>query len=178
MGEIKSTLDLVLEKTKNLKLSSEEKEAQKQKEIENRIKGLLQKFQDGVLEKNQLKIDYKNFKKDSNVSDNNILINEIIQRLDPDQDYQRLLEILQECCKVNTEAIETTINDYRAAYSQAEEGSSNRLKEYLAVKFSVSGSAVVPNLETDEQWRQKARELRAGFADRLTQKKDNLIAEK
>ena len=38
MGEIKSTLDLVLEKTKNLTLSSEEKESQKQKEIENRIK--------------------------------------------------------------------------------------------------------------------------------------------
>ena len=34
MGEIKSTLDLVLEKTKNLTLSSEEKEEQKQKEID------------------------------------------------------------------------------------------------------------------------------------------------
>ena len=43
MGEIKSTLDLVLEKTKNLTLSSEEKEEQKQKEIEKRIKGMMQK---------------------------------------------------------------------------------------------------------------------------------------
>ena len=32
MGEIKSTLDLVLEKTRDLTLSSEEKEEQKQKE--------------------------------------------------------------------------------------------------------------------------------------------------
>ena len=47
MGEIKSTLDLVLEKTKNLNLSSEEKQEQKQKEVENRIKGMMQKYQDG-----------------------------------------------------------------------------------------------------------------------------------
>jgi hypothetical protein len=55
MGEIKSTLDLVMEKTKDLTLSSEEKKAQKQKEIENRIKGLLQKYQDGFLSKSELK---------------------------------------------------------------------------------------------------------------------------
>ena len=59
MGEIKSTLDLVLEKTKNLTLSSEEKAEQKQKEIENRIKGMMQKYQDGVLFSEQLKIDYQ-----------------------------------------------------------------------------------------------------------------------
>ena len=45
MAEIKSTLDLVMEKTRNLTLSSEEKQAQKQIEIGNRIKGLVQKFQ-------------------------------------------------------------------------------------------------------------------------------------
>ena len=178
MGEIKSTLDLVLEKTKNLKLSSEEKEAQKQKEIEKRIKGLLQKFQDGVLEKNQLKIDYKNFKKDSDLSDNNFLLNEITNRLDPDQDNHRLLEILQECCSVDPAAIEAFITDYRVAYHQAAEGSSERLKDYLAAQYRISGSAVVPNLETDEQWRQKVRELRAGFGDRLNREKDNLLAEK
>ena len=33
MGEIKSTLDLVMEKTKNLNLSNEEREQQKNKEI-------------------------------------------------------------------------------------------------------------------------------------------------
>ena len=63
MGEIKSTLDLVLEKTKNLTLSSEEKESQKQKEVENRIKGMVQKYQDGILSINQLIADYELLKK-------------------------------------------------------------------------------------------------------------------
>ena len=37
MGEIKSTLDLVLEKTKHLSQSSEEKQPQIRKEVEIRI---------------------------------------------------------------------------------------------------------------------------------------------
>lgn len=41
MGEIKSTLDLVLERTKHLSQTSEEKQAQTQKDIENRRNGML-----------------------------------------------------------------------------------------------------------------------------------------
>ena len=113
MGEIKSTLDLVLEKTKNLTLSSEEKEEQKQKEIENRIKGMMQKYQDGMLSKNQLKTDYEILKKDYNMSLNNTMIIEITKRIEPDRDNQPLLEVLQECCAIDTAAIESIIAEIR-----------------------------------------------------------------
>ena len=63
VAEIKSTLDLVMEKTRNLTLSSEEKQAQKQIDVENRIKGLVQKFEDGLLTGNQLKRNYDSLKK-------------------------------------------------------------------------------------------------------------------
>ena len=58
MAEIKSTLDLVMEKTKNLSLSSEERQAQKSKEIESRIRGLLQKFKDQALSADKFKSEY------------------------------------------------------------------------------------------------------------------------
>ena len=54
MGEIKSTLDLVMEKTRHLTLSQEEKEEQKHIEVDKRLKGLLQKYQDNLLKKEQL----------------------------------------------------------------------------------------------------------------------------
>ena len=44
MGEIKSTLDLVMEKTRNLTLSSEEKAEQKYDEIYKQVKGFLLKY--------------------------------------------------------------------------------------------------------------------------------------
>ena len=175
MGEIKSTLDLVLEKTKNLTLSSEEKDEQKQKEIENRIKGMIQKYQDGILLKNQLITDYEILKKDCNIMQNNSLIIEITKRIEPDQDNRPLLEVLQECCATNTAAIETIIENFRKAYHKAAGNRMDRLKENLTQKYSISGSAVVPNLEADEQWRQEAREMRAGYEGQLNRVKDNLL---
>ena len=175
MGEIKSTLDLVLEKTKNLTLSSEEKDEQKQKEIENRIKGMIQKYQDGILLKNQLITDYEILKKDYNILQNNSLIIEITKRIEPDRDNRPLLEVLQECCATNTAAIETIIEKFRKAYHKAASNRMDRLKENLARKYFISGSAVVPNLEADEQWRREAREMRAGYEDQLNRVKENLL---
>ncbi len=167
MGEIKSTLDLVLEKTKNLTLSSEEKEEQKQKEIENRIKGMMQKYQDGILSKNQLKTDYEILKKDYNMSQNNTLVLEITKRIEPDQDDQPLLEILQECCTIDTAAIEKIVENFRKTYLTASRNRLERLKEDLAQQYKITGSAVLPNLDADKQWRQQTREMRAGFEDQL-----------
>ncbi len=167
MGEIKSTLDLVLEKTKNLTLSSEEKEEQKQKDIENRIKGMMQKYQDGILSKNQLKTDYEILKKDYNMSQNNTLVLEITKRIEPDQDDQPLLEILQECCTIDTAAIEKIVENFRKTYLTASRNRLVRLKEDLAQQYKITGSAVLPNLDADKQWRQQTREMRAGFEDQL-----------
>ena len=175
MGEIKSTLDLVLEKTKNLTLSSEEKETQKQKEIENRIKGMVQKYQDGILSKNQLITDYELLKKDYTIPQNNSLIVEITKRIEPDQDNQPLIELLQECCTIETEAIETIIENFRKEYVTASQNRIERLRENLAQRYNISGSAVLPNLDADEQWRQEIRELRAGYEDQLNRVKDNLL---
>ena len=175
MGEIKSTLDLVLEKTKNLTLSSEEKETQKQKEIENRIIGMVQKYQDGILSQNQLITDYEFLKKDFNIPQNNSLIVQITQRIDPDQDSQPLLELLQEYCAIDTAAIEKIIENFRKEYITASQNRIERLRDDLAKQHSISGSAVLPNLDVDEKWRQKIGELRAGYEDQLNQVKDNLL---
>jgi hypothetical protein len=175
MGEIKSTLDLVLEKTKNLTLSSEEKETQKQKEIENRIKGMVQKYQDGILSQNQLITDYELLKKNFNIAQNNSLIVEITQRIEPDQDNQSLLELLQEYCAIDTAPIEKIIENFRKEYTRASQNRIERLKDDLAQRRNISGSAVLPNLDVDEKWRQKIGELRAGCEDQLNQVKDNLL---
>jgi len=169
VAEIKSTLDLVMERTRNLTLSSEEKLAQKQLETGNRIKGLVQKFQDGLLTDNQLKIEYESLKKESNLLDDSLLVKEILTRLDPDQDNHILLEALEDCCRLDTATIRAIVDDYRVTHNRAAQKRSAQLKEDLAQNKSISGSAVIPNLDADEQWRQKAQDLRRQFEDKLNQ---------
>ncbi|MGD9135735.1 MAG: hypothetical protein PVH42_03205 [Desulfobacterales bacterium] len=175
MGEIKSTLDLVLEKTKNLTLSSEEKKQQTKQEIENRIKGMVQKYQDGLYSKSELMAGYELLKKDYNLSTDDSLIIEITHRLELNRNNQSLFELLQECCTINTAAIETTIDDFQQTYHQASQNRLTQLKKDLAEQHAITGSAVLPNLDTDESWQQKFSEIRAAYENQLNRVRDGLI---
>jgi len=167
LAEIKSTLDLVMERTKNLTLSSEEKQAQKDKETANRIKGLVQKLQDGLLAAGQFSEEYGELIKESDLSDDSLLVRDILTRLDPDHDNQVLLETLEECCRLDTAAIRSIISDYHAAADRAAEKRMGHIKEELADKHSIAGSAVIPNLEADSQWQQETQEMQRQFEESL-----------
>ncbi|CAB1070243.1 hypothetical protein D1AOALGA4SA_859 [Olavius algarvensis Delta 1 endosymbiont] len=168
LAEIKSTLDLVMERTKNLTLSSEEKQAQKDKEITNRIKGLVQKLQDGFLKASQFYEAYIKLKKDSDLPDDSLLFRHILTRLDPGRDNQVLLETLEECCRLDMTPIRSIISDYRAAADRAAEKRMSHIKEELAHKHSIAGTAVIPNLEADSQWQQEAQDLQRQFENILS----------
>jgi hypothetical protein len=175
LGEIKSTLDLVLEKTKHLKQSSEEKQARAQRDVEDRIKGMLQKYQDGVSSLKQLQRDYEALKTEYKITDNTIMAGRVINRLDPGLDNRALFEALEHCCHLDSGGIADVINEYQAGYHTAAQNRLARLKESLAQKYLISGSAVVPNLEADEQWRREAQVLNSAFEQKLNQEKDKLI---
>ena len=175
MGEIKSTLDLVMEKTKHLSLSSEEKQAQTRKEVKSRINGMLQKYQDGLLSLAQLQRDYEGFKAEYNLPDNAALAGQVINRLDPDLDNRTLFEVLGHCCQLEYVGLEDVINEYQAGYKSAAQSRMETLKEGLAKDYSISGSAVVPNLESDEQWRQEAQAMISAVEEKLNQEKDRLV---
>jgi hypothetical protein len=167
LAEIKSTLDLVMEKTQNLTLSAEEKQIQRDKDTANRIKGLVQKLQDGLLTADQLTMEYERFRRDSELSDDRLLVREVLTRLDPAGDNQILLEILEKCCRFDTAAIRADITGYREAYHQAARERSAQLKENLEQNHFITGSAVLPNIDADEQWRQTAQEMRRQFEAQL-----------
>lgn len=55
MAEIKSTLDIVLEKTKHLVLTAEEREALERQEHLEKVPGIVQRFLDGAWSVNQMR---------------------------------------------------------------------------------------------------------------------------
>ncbi len=174
MGEIKSTLDLVLEKTKHLSQSSAEKQAQIRKNVEIRINGMVQKCQDGASSLEQLQRDYEALKKAYKLTDNTIMAGHVINRLDPGLDNRALFEVLEHCCHLDYSRIADVINEYQAGYHTAAQSRMETLKESLAQKYFISGSAVVPNLEPDEKWHLEAQALNLALEQKLNQEKDRL----
>ena len=175
MGEIKSTLDLVLEKTRHLSQTSEEKRAQAKKDTENRINGLVQKYVDGLFSIEQLQRDYEKFKAELKLPNHSTLAGQVINRLDPGQDNRALFDVLDQCCHLDTGGLADVIQEYQAGYHTAAQRRMETLKESLAQKHAISGSAVVPNLETDEKWQRDAQEMLSAVKEELDQKKERLL---
>ena len=82
MGEIKSTLDLVMEKTKHLILSEDEKVDQRRKEIGQKIKGLIKKYQDGVLTMDRFENELQSIQNDYKIGYRSMVTQDIINRFD------------------------------------------------------------------------------------------------
>jgi ribosomal protein S20 len=177
MGEIKSTLDLVMEKTKNLNLSDEERQGQKNKEVESRVRGLLQKFKDQVLNFDNLRSEYQKVQKDYDLSEKVPMIKEICRQIELGEDNDAWFELLAQFKVADIERVTSVLHEFDEVIDAAARERSKILKDKLAEAHFISGPAVVPNLEADEAWQEKTGEIRAKFESLLNQAKTKLLDE-
>jgi len=174
MGEIKSTLDLVMEKTRHLKLSQEEKEEQKQDEIQKRIKGLLLKYQGKLINKQQLKNDMEDLRSSHRKTADQVLRSEILDGIDLDKDNTSRLELLKEICGLEISGLEVVLHDYLGLILESANKRIKQIKKFLSKKRFVSGSAVIPNLERDTEWLADVRAIKNKFAEKFNHEKKQL----
>jgi hypothetical protein len=174
LGEIKSTLDIVLEKTKHLKLSQHEKHEQKSKEFEKRLMGLLQKYQDQLLNLHQLQKELNRLKKSNDLPAEKILIPAVLERIDLDKDNEPLLSLLDEIYDIDVTHLRAVLTDYQNVIHAAARKREDALKEYLMQHHSISGSAVLPNLEGDDAWVAELQHIRSESERKLSREKTQL----
>jgi hypothetical protein len=171
MGEIKSTLDLVMEKTKHLTLSPEEKEQQKLDEARKKIKGLIQKYLDGVLDIERFAKELAGMQETYGSMINDLLRDELLGSLHLGRDNKLRLTLLSEICGIDTTGLMPIFDGHHNEIQSATQDRVKTLKELLAQKRSISGSAVVPNVEMDKVWQTEVVAIHAKFDQRLNLEK-------
>jgi len=174
MGEIKSTLDLVMEKTRHLTLSQEEKDSQKKAEVHKRLKGLVQKYQDNLLRKDRLEKELNILKKTFDMNIDQILLNLILSSLEPGRHYKMYLELLNEIYGLNVSGLEKIFQDFKGAVKSATEERVREIKADLAKTRFISGTAVVPNLESDSEWLSMLGNIKGRYDQILDREKSTL----
>ena len=176
MGEIKSTLDLVMEKTRHLTLSQKEKEGQKQIEVNKRLKGLLQKYQDNLLREEQLRQELDSLRKTFDLNVNEMLPHILLDGLKLGSNNISLLELLSAICGLDVSGLEELFHDYQNTIGIAAQKRIEEVKANLAKKRLISGSAVVPNLEIDSEWLATVQGIKGKFDQILSREKDAMTA--
>ncbi len=170
MGEIKSTLDLVLERTRHLSLSPAEREAQRQREARGRIGGLLQQLLDQRLAAAEAASRLQGLLAELGLTDRTLVLGEAVDRIDPDADgtgHRRLFEVLRTVCGVETEGLARLLANHREIRDRAAGRRTDELRQRLAEGGRIAGTAVVPNLAADLFWRDQSAQLRKACVEKL-----------
>ena len=167
MAEIRSTLDIIMEKAKNLTVTDEDKKDFVEKEVQGRVKGLFQKYLDGILSTQQLKAEMASFDEERRPVAKKELRAMCLTAMTVAGDNQPLFEILDQLLGCHIKPVLDLIDEFR---EQRKKEHNKRTKGQIQTLEArgVSGSAVIPNLKANPSWRSYLSDMADQFQERLT----------
>jgi len=166
MAEIKSTLDIIMEKTKGLTMTEEEKETFRKKETEGKVRGLLQRFLDGFIDAERLKDEIGSLGEKRYAVAREALFRECKDRMEPGADNTILLDALENAAGLDIAPIQKIMLDYNQDLEQQKMDRKQVLRENLE-GLGISGTAVMPNIHADQEWIRYLFEMKKGLQEKI-----------
>jgi hypothetical protein len=166
MAEIKSTLDIIMEKAKKLTVTEKEKVAFKRKELEGKIRGLDQKYLDSFIDLDRLKVEIALLQREGEDMVRELIEEDVLGRIQLGQNNDPLLDMVSKTIGMNTGPIRELLNQFEKRMDREKESREKMLEEELR-KRGISGSAVIPNLNGDEKWLRTVSELNQLFREKM-----------
>jgi hypothetical protein len=152
MAEIRSTLDLVLERTKNLSLTEDEKASLQRKELTGRIRGWVKKYLDGLMDLKAVRAEMAALPKSRRKASRDLFKGLVLESLDVQGDTGKIFDLLEGVLEESREPYLAAVRNFQEALDVRRSQYSEALKTGFAGR-GISGSAVIPNLACDEAWR-------------------------
>jgi hypothetical protein len=172
MAEIKSTLDIIMEKTENLTMTEEEKGELRRKELERKIKGWVQKYMDNLINQEKLKSELKKEGKDKYPDLQEILKKEILERLQLDDNNVKIFQLIKGILNIKKDPFVKIIKDFQKEVTREKSKILENIKKQLT-KRRIFGSAVIPNVSLDTNWGNHYKNLEGEYKKRLKSVTDN-----
>lgn len=147
-------MDLVMERTKHLSMSPEEKARARREDFEKRLKGLLQQYADGALSIDALQDRITGLQAEWNVTDKQLVVGAVVHRIDPDRANQQWLNLLADFAADICEPLQETLAKYREQKTGLLQTTNERLLARIDQRHGIKGTAVMPNLQKDTQFQE------------------------
>lgn len=171
MGEIRSTLELMMERTRGMSLSSEEKEDLKREELEKRAKGFRLRFVDGTIEADEILSTIDEEPNEDGKRLQSLLWKELVESLPLDQTMLKFLDLMEKLPQGEAKA--RIIKDCRSSMKDLGKIKAKDRKKLAALErkklasFGISGTAVIPKLSDDTTAGSKAAARMEEFKSKL-----------
>ena len=166
MTEIKSTLDIIMEKAKKFSVTEEEKEGFRRRELEGKIKGLVQKTLDGILDSERFQVEVAALQAKEKELVNQILEEEVVGRIEVEANSEALLKMLEDIAGPASPAVKNALADFEKKGEKQKESRRKALLESFKKK-GISGSALLPNVDADPEWARIKSEMRTQLQEKI-----------
>jgi Na+/phosphate symporter len=177
VGEIKSTLELAMEKTKKFAISETEREEMKKKEVMEKATRLFHQYLEGYLPLNDILKQIERMEKKTAATVKEFLLSQWIDALSLDGEEERILKGVESLGQRNIDEVKQKlrrlVSQYREEKEKVEEKVKTQWREVLK-KEGIYGSAVEPKLEGDELWKKENEKLDHSYKMALDEIKERL----
>ncbi len=169
MAEIKSTLDLVMERTRGLSLSDREKKEMKDKELADKVRALFERFINEYMGIKWLETEINNLGETGRRIRGAVKL-EILDRLAANgrtpEVVEKLLSALESLTGAPPDVYRGIIADHEKYLSHRKLDFSGRINADLA-REGISGSAVLPNIAADPVWKAELEKISQEFRQKM-----------
>jgi ElaB/YqjD/DUF883 family membrane-anchored ribosome-binding protein len=177
VSEIKSTLELALEKTKKMTISEKDKEEIKRKETLQKVNSLFHRYREGHLSLNEILMEIERMDRKTRPLAKESLLSQWIDALSLNEEDERLLRGIealkgQEMSEVRIK-LNHLLSRYRKEREKMNKGTRGQSEEALR-REGIYGSAVEPNIEGSEIWKKESEKLDHSYRIELEEIKKQL----
>jgi hypothetical protein len=173
MAEIKSTLELAMERTKRISISGEDREEIKRKEILQKASGLFHRYREGHLPLHEILKEMEKMEEKTRTLVKASLVSQLIEAVSlasPDDENTRIFEAIESLKDRDTDALRQRLDQLLARYRKEREKTREKVRTQLLEalrKEGLSGSAVEPNVEGDPLWEKELEKLGPSYHEEL-----------
>ena len=178
MGEIKSTWDIVMEKTKGQEITPKDREQIKRAELNARIHAIFNRYMDSQGNREYLKDELGGLREEERAIVKKELLLQLMDSIDLAKDNGKVIAGIEtlkgeEGAKV-LQKLHLLTSEYRASREKRAGEVEEVLRQRLAT-MGISGSAVEPSLEGKREWIDAMEGLERDYANRLGALKEELL---
>lgn len=167
MGEIRSTMDIIMERARGLTVTDEEKREFRERELTGRVRGLIQRFLDGLSDIDRFREGIAPLEERDRDMTRRTLRNQCLELIIPGQDNEPVLEILEKVAGIEVTSVRFALEDFVSKLDRLRKAREKKLMERLAAR-GISGSAVMPNPEAGPEWAGMVMKVREEFEKRIS----------
>jgi hypothetical protein len=177
MAEIKSTLELAMERTKKIAISEKEKEEIKRKEFAQKMKGLSQRFMAGHLSLNEILRQIERMDEKTSSEAIEALVCQWVDALSLSEESEKLFGGIESLKHRSLDDIRQKNLQLASQYRREKETLKAKVIAQLAETLrtkGIDGSAVEPNFESSSPWKRGMEDLNRLYDTKLEEIKKEL----